>query len=773
MSLLNLHHELRHIWAKKASSDSMTGESLLEHTWNVLKRLEEHIKIRPYMADILQFPRLWHCLFWGSFMHDFGKICRPFQDGLRDGKPWTHRHEVYSLLFLNWLEGTCEKEELNWIMAAIVSHHKEPFQIFDLYDVYDEYTIESFDSVIKDLDKSVLALLYEWVFRISECWLHELGLQGFGIVIPKSIDKNNAIGAIYHHGPQRLRFWVQQYGLLVRNLKRETKNRVLSLTIRGFINMCDYAASASTGEVFAADLPTSDILLSNFMRKDKLYTHQKQCLFAEGSTLLIAPTGSGKTESSLLWAINQRSKYDRPARLFYMLPYQASMNAMYDRLNRIGFKGHVGLEHGRSVLSLYRRNLDESGDQDSAAFNAKLAKKLARFNYYPVRVLSPYQLLKALFRLKTYEQILSDYFNSVIVFDEIHAYEPQKLALILGLARFLKDNFNTRFFIMTATLPTMFIEKLDETLGIENIIKADENLCSRFTRHCIRIIDDEILSESSIKQIVNSVIDGKSALVCCNTVKHAQLVFQSIKEKCMSEGKSIEVLLLHGRFNNLDRAKIEKKVIDFTGAHSKKQKNIILISTQVVEVSLDIDLDVIFTEPAPLEALLQRFGRVNRRLRHGVADVFIFSKPNDGQEVYLDQLVSNALDILIANNNLPINELQVTNWLDEVYKGEVRQIWENGFNIAYSNFMHGNLPLLYGFNTNVGMEKDFYQAFDSIEVLPAPLLDKYNSLLNRNPIIASELLVPIRPGQLKWLKSWRHNHITVVDAEYNEMGLCF
>ena len=400
---------------------------------------------------------------------------------------------------------------------------------------------------------------------------------------------------------------------------------------------------------------------------EKLYEHQKKCMCAKGFTLLVAPTGSGKTESSLLWALSQCNGFGRPSKLFYMLPYQASMNAMYDRFEQNSFKNKVSLEHGRSVLALYKRKLDEFEDTYSAAQSARWLKQLAKMNYYPVRILSPYQLLKALFRLKTYELILYDYFNAIVVLDEIHAYEPSRLALIFGLINFLQKNYYTQFLITTATLPTLIERKIEECIGRFTKIQADQSLFRKFQRHRICLINGEIEDNLSIKKIIDIAGTGKSVLVCVNLVKKAQRVYQLVQSALASRNLIVEVLLLHSRFNARDRLQLEKKIKEMTGAHSTKRKSVILVATQVVEVSLDIDLDTIFTEPAPLEALIQRFGRVNRRMLQGIVDVYIFKRPEDGQRVYSDQLVINTLNLLEMHDQTPIQEEKYPSGLGNIH----------------------------------------------------------------------------------------------------------
>lgn len=766
---------LNHIWAKKPLPGCDSGEPLAHHTWLLLSRLAEHARQRPYLPDIFGFKAFWSCMFWSCFLHDFGKTCSGFQASLRGGQRWPHRHEVFSLLFLEWSTNDWSDEETLWISAAILSHHREPGYLFELYDVMDkDYTIELIKGVIRDIGRKNVELLWNWLHDFTGVWIKELDFEKNGIRTPIWQERDKAVNDLYSHGAESIYNHFRKYRSLIRSLQKEkAKRKILSLAVRGLMNLTDYSASAGTGEAISNELPSpTQFLDARKLEVDKLYSHQKECMSTKGLTLLVAPTGSGKTESAILWALSQNNNFDRPPKLFYMLPYQTSMNAMYDRFQQYGFKKKVGLEHGRSVLALYKRIIDEQKNTYSAAQEARLSKQLARLNYYSVKILSPYQLLKALFRLKPYELILYDYFNATVILDEIHAYEPSRLALIFGLIYFLQNNFNTHFFITTATLPSLIERKIEECIGMTTKIQADHSLFKKFQRHRICLLDGEVYNDVFIKKITEIARTGKSVLVCVNRVKKAQSVYQLIQNKLANQDSSIKVLLLHGRFNARDRLQIEKEINDMTGVLSITRKPVILVATQVVEVSLDIDLDIIFTEPAPLEALMQRFGRINRRMKQRIADVFIFRQPADGQKIYQDKLVINTLELLERHNQAPLQEDKVSEWLGEIYSAEIQQEWEREFDLTYDNFIHGNLPALYGFNTNIGMEKEFYKAFDSVEVLPASLEKEYIELLKTEPIRASELLVPIRPGQLNYLSTWMtEEKIIVVDADYSELGL--
>jgi CRISPR-associated endonuclease/helicase Cas3 len=200
----------------------------------------------------------------------------------------------------------------------------------------------------------------------------------------------------------------------------------------------------------------------------------------EGSAVLVAPTGSGKTEAALLWACAQGRDSASLPRLFYTLPYQASMNAMYDRLEERCFPGQVGLEHSRSLLALYRRLLGDDYDRRQAARIARWTKELSRLHYFPVRVLSPYQILKGPFQLKGYEALLTDCLGAAFVFDEIHAYEVDRLASILATIRYLRESFGARFLVMSATLPGLVVGWLAEALGEFTTIRATPEVFARF-----------------------------------------------------------------------------------------------------------------------------------------------------------------------------------------------------------------------------------------------------------------------------------------------------
>lgn len=768
------------IWAKSQPDPGRhPGESLAEHTWNVLARLADLVRLRPDLPRALGLPRLWHCLFWACWLHDYGKAASGFQQMLRGGARWPHRHELSSLAFLDWIQGGLTQEESQWVAAAVASHHRDANEIRHLYSSLWLSEDNQLEAPLAEIQESTVDGLWRWMDVCALPWVKELGFDSVGVDVPVLPARGDAVQTLRRDGANRARWWVKSYARFVDSLRR-TDDESLTLggiAVRGHLTSSDHMASAHTGK----PLPTPSVNVQEMIARlnlsqDGLYPHQIRCGQAQGSAVLVAPTGSGKTEAALLWACAQFERGKPVPRLFYMLPYQASMNAMYDRLSERAYPGQVGLEHSRSVLALYRRLQESSVSSLVAAQEARWRKALARLHYYPVRVLSPYQMLKGPYRLPGYESLLTEFFDATVVLDEIHAYEPDRLALILATARYLREHFGTRFFLMSATLPGLLQTRLVEALGMFDTIRASSELFARFRRHRVAMQSGDLLSSRGLSLVEESARGGQSVLLCCNTVKRAQSAYEEVR--CRLGDTPIDVILLHGRFNGGDRLAKERAVRDATGARSRCRRPIILVATQVVEVSLDIDLDVIYTDPAPLEALIQRFGRINRRRTKGCVPVNVFMEPADGQGIYEDDLVQGALNVLSRRDGQPIDEEQVSGWLDEAYTPDSVARWNRTFEQAYREFRDGVLLPLRAFNADDALENMFYRAFDSVHVLPASLEATYRRLMETEPLEASELLVAIRWGQFARLRSAGRvrdgdNGLPgIVDAEYDdEYGL--
>ncbi len=778
-------HALDALWAKSAAKgQGGAPETLSEHTWLVLERLADFIRLRPELPAHLGQPSLWPRLYWATFLHDFGKVMPGFQGILRGDRAakeaWgANRHEVFSLAFVDWLAPGLAADDLDWIAAAVVSHHRDREELARLYSTPDIGEPDPVAGHLAGLPTSHVSGLYDWLATCGWAWAQHLGLDRLSVTTipfpPAAPPFAPAVAA------RRVRHWLEQYEGLAD--APSAVGPVPLITLRGHILSADHSGSAHAEPLPHVTLTRDKILQGRALT---LYDHQLAAGATPGSALLVAPTGTGKTEAALLWAARQATGSNAP-RLFYTLPYQASMNAMLRRLEATFGDQYVEIQHGRALLATYRWLMEKGELPENAARVARERGNLARLHYPPVRVFSPYQMLKGMYRLKGYEAQLTDYHDGLFIFDEIHAYEVKRLALILRTIAYLRRHYNARFLVMSATFPTLIREWLAEALGEAPTITAAPALYAEFQRHSIRLLEGHALDETNLARIRADALAGKSVLVVCNVVARAQKVYDALSDQL--RGAGVEIILLHGRFNMRDRSRKEDLIRRRTGAGSHEKGPTVLVATQAVEVSLNIDLDTLYSEAAPLEALVQRFGRVNRRGNQRdsdgnkvLADVHIFTTPPDEQKKIYDLLlVERTLALLARHDGQPVDESAIGEWLDEIYEGEIADKWRKEYADTAKEFDAAVVDALRPFQSDRATEERFDKLFDGMEVLPEGDRQEYEDLVKAGQTIkAGELLVPLSYGQyaqidkarLAWPLDEQRRWPMVVDVPYSsEQGL--
>ena len=366
---------------------------------------------------------------------------------------------------------------------------------------------------------------------------------------------------------------------------------------------------------------------------------------------------------------------------------------------------------------------------------------------------------------------------SYFIIDEIHAYDARTFAQLIVLLHFAVNQLDVRVHVMTATLPTYMKKELFEVLPSCYNVVANQELYARLIRHKIVFKEGTLLDNIYFMQ--ECIDKGLKVLVVCNTVDDAQYVFQSLD----SENK----VLLHGRFCAKDRN--DKELL-------LKESDIrLLVGTQAIEVSLDIDFDVLFTSPAPIDALIQRFGRINRKCKKDICPCFIFRESGEKDHfIYRNKEVIArtiyAFDMIVANNNGVIKENILQKYIDYVYPDwteEDRSDYEDTKRIFEKFISEEMAPLEY----SEQKEEDYYKQFDGYKVLPISLSEEYQQcLLDYAFVKAESLLVSVstnrlmslcNSGQAEWKSftypvkdSIEHKKELVVRIPYtSELGLQF
>jgi CRISPR-associated endonuclease/helicase Cas3 len=728
-----------HIWAKSAAPGETAGESLSAHIAWTIELLAGFRQRYPALGQHGARGDVYDLAAWALTLHDLGKCARGFQAMLRGGPPFPHRHEVLSLVAVGRLD--VDDETLALVAAAVATHHKDAPEVFGCYPgLFGDSNRADLLAELQPEDERA------WERWLAGCGGPDLPAPGFA-PLPSRKDLGRA---------EALAQTLRRLQLLVNRLADEAAVSPLALTaraLRGLVVLCDHAGSAHEPLHTAPSLDS----VAAFCRASAprlargLEQHQEAAGRTDGHALLVAPTRSGKTEAALLWAARQHEHGPGRPPLFYVLPYRASLNAMRARIPDYGVADDfVVLQHAMAAAALYAYLQSEKGYTPMlAARGAKRERALARLMTTPIRILTPYQLLRAIFGLPGHEAVLTDAAGGLFVLDEFHAYDVERLGLILASVRHLARDLEGRVLAMSATFPAVLREALSQVLGAPAVIEADRATQERYTRHTLRMVDRDLLSAETVSEVERRYRTGEAVLAVATTVARAQRFFDEVRARIGDEG----VALLHGRFTGRDRAAKENALAARVGTRTRGAQPLgtVLVATQVVEVSLDVDFDVLFTDPAPVEALLQRFGRVNRGRRGSLRDVVVHTAhPDEGARVYEPEVVTRALSVLWPHADRPVQEWDVQGWVDTAY-APIAPDWRKRLHTAIERaertVIRSNHPLA----CHDELAAAFDELFDGAEVVPEALGAEYVKLSRERPLEAGGLLVPISSGQRQML----------------------
>lgn len=696
--------------------------SLKDHIDDCLHILEE---LKSCFTASTLFLDQWNLDFWGTvrlsiIFHDLGKGHSQFQRLLRkQSHQWqSQRHELFSLPFVESLQ--VDSDLRRKVILIVAGHHKSFNDLLKYLDRYKSNQGNPFDFIMDDL------LDFNDEFeKIDQGAIQSLLSISYNVKVKnvRPVHPERFIGGYLEKVSSGAAAMDPDYWILT--------------LLLGALKTCDHLGSAQIKKIEVVE--DSHFAFLDRKRKsliafeEDLYEHQIQCGEAIGNVLLTAPTGSGKTECAMLWLRNQL-KYFGQGRAFYVLPFTASINAMFERLrdqdNGLG-EDKVGMLHGKLNDFLYDYFDEFQFDVKAKKEEIRSLTEKFRTIYTPLKVVTPFQLLKHLFGLRGFEQGLFQYVGGYFIFDEIHAYSPIVFAQIKVLLEILTKKLNAKVLVMTATLPSFLKDEL-KTLGKLLEINANVHLYRRFDRHQITLCKG-LLSEN-LGSIIVDIKQGKRVLVVCNTVKESQDVYRILKVHAATS------VLLHSSFTGEDRSVHERYLIE--GENCKGTSIQLLVGTQAIEVSLDIDFDVLYTEPAPLDALIQRFGRVNRRRNKGICQVTVFSENVSSVKfIYRPDLIRKTLsavaDIISKDSGL-IKEERLQTYIDQVYNKWHSRDYESFLNTY--QFLKSSVNYLYPMLQSQRTEQDFYKQFDGVKVLPIGLKSRYIEYLSKFDFIGAERL---------------------------------
>lgn len=366
------------------------------------------------------------------------------------------------------------------------------------------------------------------------------------------------------------------------------------------------------------------------------YPMQADCADAvtgPGVYVLEAPMGMGKTEAAL-WAAYRLLREGQAQGVYFALPTQATSNRIFHRLE--DFAGRIcpnaapaQLIHAHAWLCDDLGALSAPGTADSPHHGQPLRPDGLWFNTSRRALFAPFgagtvdQALMAVLAVRHFPLRRFALSRKVVILDEVHSYDVYTGTLIRCLCRELKQ-LDCTVIILSATLTeSVRCGLLDEAEGGE-----EDAPYPRLTGHAggaplvprtppappdkeVRITHAK--AGEARQEALALASRGAQLLWICDTVDSAQQTFQELKQLC--GGTDIRLGLLHSRFPFYQRADLEKEWMDRFSPAGKRDGGAILVSTQIVEQSVDLDADALFSELAPTDMLLQRLGRLWRHPR--------------------------------------------------------------------------------------------------------------------------------------------------------------
>ncbi len=731
-------------------NNTLYFQTLKGHTIDSLKILKAYIETNYDVID--QFCSRWglnkesflKSLFITIYFHDIGKLTKQFQENIRSGRSsQKYPHALYSQFILNEIDFP-SLLDVSVEKTAILGHHTQLHS--QLYAEYEGLNKPSF------LEKNIGVFVKDSKTIYSELEFYKwFSFNGLNI---------NSL-------PETRKFWgiLGDYRneLIIEASLFEDKEKLKSIFcyIFSILKICDDYSSAEfsdfihkyNGNTHEFDSVIKDpskyvlrLCIKNpyeiVLKKNTPYEYQrdepnKLCGDVPFYCMLFAPCGRGKTETALIWALKAMKKYNRN-KIIFAMPTQVTSNAMWERFCEIFGQGktreeriesgkkYVGLFHGKSFIKLKSEKERQKEEKEDLTTEDLEEIKGENFKgnifFKPITVTTIDHLIYSFVHgFSQADFALGNLQNAVVVFDEVHYYEKHTLEHIITLLELLKK-MRIPHLLMSGTLPEFFIRTVKEINSeYSGPYKDNEGLSFEPFKIVLsekRFVKKERINKKIIEEIVKNYNKGLIQFIILNTIERSKIIYETLIKQLPQCKKQNRIMLYHSQFTFKDREKKERNIIEVL---KKGIRPFILVATQVIEVSLDISCDVMYTELAPGDALGQRGGRLNRKghlwVSNGLEHCMKVFLP---EEIDGDSPKKRPYDIEILKKTMriikngPYSYLKLKNLCDNIYKDYKLNIPTNLKDTFRKCSIFGHSP----HNINFGNEEEGRMIQLRIEEIP-------------------------------------------------------
>lgn len=639
------HERVLRLWGKTKSKTAYEFHPALFHMLDVacVARVLLESNVSPRWHNVLakalntNGEALINWLPWAIALHDIGKISVPFQEQnetqrnrlIKEGfnlgeKRWRNDppHGITSQVFLKDENIVSLPEQLREALIDMCGGHHGYFDNKDDQKKARYALKNEPESEWVTLRKETAQTLYEILVNEPVTWPEpsnistaSMALTGFTILCDWlgsdakvfAIESDMSLNEYFEVSMSRAREVVQKAGLLLPHQSDAPElfgNLFSNISIPRPLQM-------------AIDAIPDDVL-------------SEPCL-----AVIEAPTGEGKTEAALALAHRIAIKTGTDE-FYYALPTTATSNQMFQRLQRylqdnLNISTQIKLIHGQAFLvedDLQIEPMQNGSEEESDSLDWFGPKKRSLLAPFGVGTIDQAEL--AALNVKHVPLRMIGLAGKVVIVDEVHAYDTYMTTIIEQLLKWLSA-IGTSVILLSATLPKERRARLAEAYGTQLDDKMRQGdsypslwVTSKSHSYCsfpraqqedrridldtsLRFGDDQAMEKAS--WLISQVAHGGCACWMTNTVRRAQEIYEAIKQ--LAPG-NIEHFLLHAQFTLDERQQREEEITRKFGPKTNERKPSIVIGTQVLEQSLDLDFDVMASDLAPIDLLLQRAGRLHR-----------------------------------------------------------------------------------------------------------------------------------------------------------------
>ncbi|PWB54533.1 MAG: CRISPR-associated helicase/endonuclease Cas3 [Candidatus Methanoperedenaceae archaeon] len=615
------------------------------HTTDALKILQAYIEINEKIIE--QFCERWNLnknsflknLFITIYLHDIGKLTKQFQENIRNGRSsQKYPHAFYGQFIIKEIDFPSligvpiEK-------GAILGHHTQLYS--GLYEVDENFNNPSFhEGEIKAFVQNARAIYTDLGF---DRWFLFNGLK------INSLPESRKFGGILRRYRKELISEISSF---------EDKEKLKSIFCYMFsiLETCDDYSSAEFSEFingYSGNESEFDSIMKEprkyvprisvdnpyekALGKNNPYEYQKEepgkiCGDIPFYSLLFAPCGRGKTETALIWALKAMKKYQRN-KIIFALPTQITSNAMWERFCELFGEGntkeekidsgkkYVGLFHGKSFIKLKGEKKNEKEDEEDLTSEDLDEIRGENFKgnvfFKPITVTTIDHLIYSFIHgFSQADFTFGNLQNAIIVFDEVHYYEKSTLDHLATLFKILKE-MKIPNLLMSGTLPDFFVKEVKQiNSDYQGPYTDNEGLF--FEPFKLDISKEKLVTKKETnKEIIDEIIEnyhkGLVQFIILNTIQRSTSIYDALITYLPQSEDYERIILHHSQFTYQDRSDKERDILQ--RINKEKLRPFILVATQVIEISLDISCDIMYTELAPGDALGQRGGRLNRKGR--------------------------------------------------------------------------------------------------------------------------------------------------------------